>query len=48
MRVFAAGVSRAVGNRLVPLFLSAGHSVVGLARSPAKADAIRRAGAEPQ
>jgi nucleoside-diphosphate-sugar epimerase len=29
----------------VPLLLSAGHTVVGLTRSPAKADAIRRAGA---
>jgi 2-alkyl-3-oxoalkanoate reductase len=31
----------------VPLLVSAGHSVVGLTRNPAKADAIRRAGAEP-
>ena len=29
----------------MPLLLSAGHTVVGLTRSPAKADAIRRAGA---
>jgi 2-alkyl-3-oxoalkanoate reductase len=40
------GASGAVGNRLVPLLLSAGHSVVGLAGSPAKADAICRAGGE--
>jgi nucleoside-diphosphate-sugar epimerase len=31
----------------VPLLVSAGHSVVGLTRTPAKADAIRGAGAEP-
>jgi nucleoside-diphosphate-sugar epimerase len=47
MRVFVAGASGAVGSRLLPLLLSAGHSVVGLTRTSAKADAIRRAGAEP-
>ena len=47
MRVFVAGASGALGSRLVPLLVSAGHSVVGLTRSPAKADAIRRAGGEP-
>jgi nucleoside-diphosphate-sugar epimerase len=31
----------------VPLLVSAGHSVVGLTRTSAKADAIRGAGAEP-
>lgn len=46
MRVFVTGASGALGSRLVPLLLSAGHTVVGLTRSPAKADAIRRAGAE--
>ena len=46
MRVFVAGASGAVGSRLVRLLVSAGHSVVGLTHTPAKADAIRRAGAE--
>jgi nucleoside-diphosphate-sugar epimerase len=46
MRVFVAGATSAVGNRLVLLLISAGHSVVGLTRTRAKADAIRRAGAE--
>jgi nucleoside-diphosphate-sugar epimerase len=46
MRVFVAGATGAVGSRLVPLLVSAGHSVVGLTRTPAKADAIRRCGAE--
>jgi nucleoside-diphosphate-sugar epimerase len=46
MRVFVAGATGAVGSRLVPLLASAGHSVVGLTRTPAKADAIGRAGAE--
>jgi 2-alkyl-3-oxoalkanoate reductase len=46
MRVFVAGATGAVGSRLVPMLVSAGHSVVGLTRTPAKADAIRRAGAD--
>lgn len=47
MRIFVAGATGAVGIRLVPLLVSAGHAVVGLTRTPAKADAIRHAGAEP-
>jgi len=46
MRVLVAGATGAVGIRLVPL-AAAGHSVVGLTRTPANADAIRRAGGEP-
>jgi 2-alkyl-3-oxoalkanoate reductase len=46
MRVFVAGASGGVGSRLVRLLLSAGHSVLGLTRASAKADEIRRAGAE--
>jgi nucleoside-diphosphate-sugar epimerase len=46
MRVFVAGATSAVGSRLVPLLVSAGHSVVGLTRFPAKAETIRRTGAE--
>jgi 2-alkyl-3-oxoalkanoate reductase len=46
MRVFVAGAGGAVGRRLVPLLVSAGHSVVGLTHTPAKAAAIRAAGAE--
>jgi 2-alkyl-3-oxoalkanoate reductase len=46
MRVFVAGASGAVGGRLLPLLTAAGHTVVGLCRSPAKAELIRRAGAE--
>jgi nucleoside-diphosphate-sugar epimerase len=47
MRVFLAGGSGAVGARLVPALVEAGHSVVALTRTPAKADAIRALGAEP-
>lgn len=46
MRIFVAGATGAVGSRLVPLLVAAGHSVVGLARTPAKANAIRQAGGE--
>ena len=46
MRVFVAGATGAIGSRLVPLLVSAGHSAVGLTRTPAKADAICRAGGE--
>lgn len=47
MRIFVAGASGAVGLRLVPALVSAGHSVAGLTRTPAKAEAIRRMGAHP-
>src|SRR5689334_10155657 len=46
MRVFVAGASGAVGSRLLPQLLSAGHTVVGLTRNSAKVEAIRRAGAD--
>jgi 2-alkyl-3-oxoalkanoate reductase len=46
MRVFVAGATGAIGSRLVALLVAAGHSVVGLTRSLAKADAIRRARSE--
>jgi nucleoside-diphosphate-sugar epimerase len=47
MRVFVAGTTGAVGSRLLPLLVAAGHSVVGLTRSAAGADIIRGAGADP-
>ena len=46
-RIFLAGASGAVGSRLTPLLLSAGHYVCGTTRSRAKADALRLLGAEP-
>ena len=46
MRVFLAGGSGAVGNRLVPALARAGHDVVALTRTPAKVDTIRALGAE--
>ena len=47
MRIFVAGATGAVGRALIPALLSAGHLVTGMTRSPEKAAAIRRAGAEP-
>ena len=45
MRVFIAGATGAVGRRLVPLALRAGHQVTGTTRSEDKAEALRAAGA---
>ena len=47
MRIFLAGAAGAIGKRLVPLLLDAGHHVVGTTRSTTKADALRAAGVEP-
>jgi 2-alkyl-3-oxoalkanoate reductase len=46
MHIFVAGATGAVGRRLLPLLLSAGHTVVGLTRKPEKCPAIRALGAE--
>lgn len=47
MRIFVAGATGAVGRPLVAALIMAGHSVVGLTRTAAKAETIRRMGAEP-
>jgi nucleoside-diphosphate-sugar epimerase len=47
MRVFVAGATGALGRRLVPQLVARGHEVVGTTRSPARAGALRAAGAEP-
>ena len=44
MKIFLAGASGVLGVRLVPLLVDAGHAVVGMTRTPAKADARRHAG----
>jgi nucleoside-diphosphate-sugar epimerase len=47
MRVFLAGATGAIGRRLMPLLIKAGHKVVGTTRSTAKAEVLREAGVEP-
>jgi len=44
--MFIAGATGAVGRRLVPLALRAGHRVTGMTRSEDKAGELRAAGAE--
>ncbi|HEX6332068.1 MAG TPA: NAD-dependent epimerase/dehydratase family protein, partial [Actinomycetota bacterium] len=47
MRVFVAGASGAVGSRLVPRLIEAGHEVIGAHNSPASAELLRVLGARP-
>jgi nucleoside-diphosphate-sugar epimerase len=46
MRVLVAGASGAIGTRLVPQLLNAGHEVIGTSRSPANAERVRALGAK--
>jgi nucleoside-diphosphate-sugar epimerase len=47
VRIFVAGATGVIGCRLVPLLVADGHTVAGLTRTPARAGALRAAGAEP-
>jgi nucleoside-diphosphate-sugar epimerase len=47
MRVFVVGASGALGRRLVPQLIDAGHDVVGTHHSPRSARRLRTLGAEP-
>ncbi len=47
MRVFVAGASGALGSRLVPQLINAGHEVIGTHNSPASAQLLLELGAEP-
>lgn len=46
MNIFLAGASGALGKRLVPHLVAAGHYVVASTRTPAKVAALRQMGAE--
>jgi nucleoside-diphosphate-sugar epimerase len=47
MRVFLAGACGAIGRRLVPLLVGAGHVVIGTTRSVEKGLELKRAGVSP-
>jgi 2-alkyl-3-oxoalkanoate reductase len=47
MKIFVAGGSGVVGQRLIPRLVARGHEVVATTRSPKKAERLRQAGAEP-
>lgn len=47
VRIFLAGATGAIGQRLVPLLVDAGHQVVGTTRSATRKDALIAQGAEP-
>lgn len=47
MKIFLAGATGAIGKRLTPLLVAAGHAVTGTTRHPEKADSIQAAGAIP-
>ena len=47
MRIFLAGASGVIGQRLVPRLVQAGHVVGGMTRSPSKKELLSRLGAEP-
>jgi nucleoside-diphosphate-sugar epimerase len=47
MRVFLAGATGVIGQRLVPLLVAEGHNVTGMVRSPERVEALRAMGAEP-
>jgi nucleoside-diphosphate-sugar epimerase len=47
MRIFVAGATGAVGQRLVPMLVARGHEVAGTTRTPQKQDLLRELGAQP-
>jgi hypothetical protein len=47
MRVFLAGASGVIGQRLIPRLVEAGHVVGGMTRSASKMELLAELGAEP-
>jgi 2-alkyl-3-oxoalkanoate reductase len=47
MRVFVAGASGAIGSRLVPQLIDAGHEVIGTHTSPSSGERVCALGAKP-
>ena len=48
MKIFLAGATGAIGKRLLPMLVAAGHQVTGTTRTAGKAEAIRSAGARAE
>jgi uncharacterized protein YbjT (DUF2867 family) len=46
-RIFLAGATGVIGQRLIPLLIDAGHTVAGMTRSATKAELVRGLGAKP-
>ena len=44
MRIFLAGASGVIGQRLIPRLVQAGHVVGGLTRSPSKMELLSHLG----
>jgi hypothetical protein len=47
MRIFLAGASGVIGQRLIPRLVQAGHVVGGMTRSSSKTELLAQLGAEP-
>lgn len=47
LRIFLAGATGVIGTRLVPLLATAGHTVAGMSRTPAKLELVRQLGGQP-
>ncbi len=47
MKVFLAGATGAIGRRLVPQLIEAGHQVTAITRSKEKLAMLSELGAEP-
>ena len=47
MRIFLAGASGVIGQRLIPRLVQAGHIVGGMTRSRGKIDLLSQLGAQP-
>ncbi len=48
MRLLVAGATGVLGRATVPKLVAAGHHVIGVARTPERAEQLRRQGAEPR